>query len=73
MTTTKSARRDPPFRAEHLGSLKRPDDLLKKRDELGEGTEAETQLPPIEDAAIRDAVKRQLDLGFRCVSDGEYR
>ncbi|KAI9656149.1 MAG: hypothetical protein M1831_004720 [Alyxoria varia] len=73
MPTPKTARRSPPFRAEHLGSLKRPEDLLKKREEVNEGAASEADLPAIEDTAIQDAVKRQLELGFRGVSDGEYR
>lgn len=62
--------RNPPFRAEHLGSLKRPQYLLDKR--YKEGASAE-ELRPLEDEAIKDIVKIQQDLGFRAISDGEYR
>jgi methionine synthase II (cobalamin-independent) len=67
----------PPFRAEHLGSLLRPQNLVDKRVALdGEKTEAIAQnkeLHAIEDEAINEIVKVQLDLGFHAVNDGEYR
>ncbi|KAF2643878.1 UROD/MetE-like protein [Massarina eburnea CBS 473.64] len=62
--------RNPPFRAEHLGSLKRPQDLLDARYKEGKST---SELKPFEDTAIKDIVKTQTDLGFRGISDGEYR
>ncbi|KAF2182084.1 5-methyltetrahydropteroyltriglutamate-homocysteine methyltransferase [Zopfia rhizophila CBS 207.26] len=34
---------------------------------------SEAELKPLEDKAITDIVKAQLDLGFRGISDGEYR
>ncbi|KAI9717834.1 MAG: hypothetical protein M1828_007073 [Chrysothrix sp. TS-e1954] len=66
-------RRNPPFRAEHLGSLLRPQDLLTKRSDVDDGKANETALGPAEDDAIATIVKHQLDLGFHAVSDGEYR
>lgn len=62
--------RSPPFRAEHLGSLKRPQKLLDARYKDGKSAE---ELKPLEDVAIDDIVKTQVDIGFRAVSDGEYR
>ena len=66
-------RHNPPFRAEHLGSLLRTDKLLDTRHawEAGKGTEAD--LKTVEDQDIRDIVKTQLDLGFHGITDGEYR
>lgn len=67
----------PPFRAEHLGSLLRPQELVEKRVALdGEKTETiaqDKELHTIEDDAINEIVKVQLDLGFHAVNDGEYR
>jgi methionine synthase II (cobalamin-independent) len=67
----------PPFRAEHLGSLLRPQELVDKRVALdGEKTETiaqDKELHAIEDEAINEIVKVQLDLGFHAVNDGEYR
>ncbi|KAF3009780.1 hypothetical protein E8E13_009883 [Curvularia kusanoi] len=62
--------RSPPFRAEHLGSLKRPQNLLDARYKEHKSA---AELAPLEDRAIQDIVKTQLDLGFCGVSDGEYR
>lgn len=67
----------PPFRAEHLGSLLRPQQLVDKRVALdGVKTEVianDKELHKIEDEAINEIVKAQLDLGFHAVNDGEYR
>jgi methionine synthase II (cobalamin-independent) len=71
--TPQKLHRNPPFRAEHLGSLKRPDDLIDKRTDFDQGKITADTLTPLEDAAIRDVVKMQTQLGFRAVSDGEYR
>src|SRR2546423_8165479 len=62
-------RTTPPFRADHVGSLLRPRDLLDAR---------EAGLPPeelraIEDEAIRDVIALQRDAGLRSVTDGEFR
>ncbi|KAJ4349612.1 uncharacterized protein N0V89_008228 [Didymosphaeria variabile] len=62
--------RNPPFRAEHLGSLKRPQYLLDARYKEGKSAQ---ELNPLEDKAINDIVQAQLDLGFHGISDGEYR
>lgn len=71
--TIMSAPRNPPFRAEHLGSLKRPDNLLAARRDVHEHKAASDSLPSIEDQAIKDIVKIQQDCGFHAISDGEYR
>ena len=65
--------RNPPFRAEHLGSLLRPDDLLKTRADLDNGTVQQQQLTSIEDTSVKDIVDTQIKLGFHAISDGEYR
>ena len=65
-----SPHRSPPFRAEHLGSLKRPQSLLDARYKEHKSS---AELAPLEDKAIQDIVKTQLDLGFCGISDGEYR
>ena len=65
--------RNPPFRAEHLGSLLRPQNLLDARAGLDKGSGTEEQLIKIEDEAVKDIVEVQKELGFRAMSDGEYR
>ena len=64
---------DPPFRAEHVGSLLRPQELIDARlaHEAGE-VDAE-ELREIENIAIRDAVHLQEDVGLEVVTDGEFR
>jgi methionine synthase II (cobalamin-independent) len=47
----------PPFRAEHIGSLLRPPNLTEGR----------------EDEAIVEAIRWQEGLGFKLVTDGEFR
>ncbi|RYP05959.1 hypothetical protein DL764_003463 [Monosporascus ibericus] len=67
----------PPFRAEHMGSLLRPAKLTEKRIKLDNAKALEIaqdkELHAIEDEAIKDIVKLQLDLGYHAINDGEYR
>ena len=65
--------RNPPFRAEHLGSLLRPHDLVDTRAKLEKKAATEADLEKVEDVAINNIVKDQVDLGFHAISDGEYR
>lgn len=65
--------RNPPFRAEHLGSLLRPDELLKTRSDSDNGTAPQKQLTAIEDTSVKDIAEEQIKLGFHAISDGEYR
>jgi 5-methyltetrahydropteroyltriglutamate--homocysteine methyltransferase len=64
---------EPPFRAEHIGSLLRPKDLLEARAKFARGEIAQGELTAAEDAAIRDAIALQKGLGLRFVTDGEFR
>jgi 5-methyltetrahydropteroyltriglutamate--homocysteine methyltransferase len=63
----------PPFRADHVGSLLRPAELLQARADHAAGAIDDDELRGIEDAAIRDAVALQRDAGLRSVTDGEFR
>lgn len=63
----------PPFRAEHLGSLLRPAELLKVKTSWENKQAQKQELTAIEDVSINNIVKEQLDLGFHAVTDGEYR
>ncbi|EER24698.1 hypothetical protein CPC735_060680 [Coccidioides posadasii C735 delta SOWgp] len=67
------ASRNPPFRAEHLGSLLRTDELLQKRAAVDKGTASAAELEPLEDRDIREIVDLQRKLGFHGITDGEYR
>ena len=76
-----TARNKPPFRADHVGSLRRPESLMKARERLlgphdldhNFGPHGNAELRELEDAAIRDAVKLQEDVGLRSITDGEFR
>lgn len=63
----------PPFRAEHLGSLLRPKQLIEERAAIDKKEITEKEIEPIEDESIKAIVNDQIKLGFRAVSDGEYR
>jgi 5-methyltetrahydropteroyltriglutamate--homocysteine methyltransferase len=63
----------PPFRAEHIGSLVRPAELLRARQEYAAGKLDRERLTAIENDAIRDVVKLQEDVGLQVVTDGEFR
>jgi 5-methyltetrahydropteroyltriglutamate--homocysteine methyltransferase len=63
----------PPFRADHVGSLLRPPDLLAARERFAAGEITREQLREIEDGAIREAVRMQRDVGLRSITDGEFR
>ncbi len=65
--------RPPPFRAEHIGSLLRPQALLRARGEHAAGKLRDEELRAIEDEAIRNVVKLQEDAGLEVVTDGEFR
>jgi 5-methyltetrahydropteroyltriglutamate--homocysteine methyltransferase len=75
------ARRKPPFRAEHIGSLRRPASLIKARERLLGMHDHEYKLVPhdnaelreIENAYIKDWVRRQESIGLRAITDGELR
>jgi 5-methyltetrahydropteroyltriglutamate--homocysteine methyltransferase len=64
---------DAPYRADQVGSLLRPDELVAERARFKRGEIAAAQLAEAEDLAIRDAVKRQESIGLQSVTDGEFR
>jgi 5-methyltetrahydropteroyltriglutamate--homocysteine methyltransferase len=66
------ARTKPPFRADHVGSLIRPDALIKAREAAERGELASAELTRIQHDAIRNVVRLQEDLGLRLATDGEY-
>lgn len=67
-----AAKRNPPFRAEHVGSLLRPQELVQKRYDVAAGKCPASELIPLEDKSIEEVVKMQKDAGFHIVSSGEY-
>ncbi|MBV9825010.1 MAG: 5-methyltetrahydropteroyltriglutamate--homocysteine S-methyltransferase [Alphaproteobacteria bacterium] len=68
-----SATRPAPFRADHVGSLLRPPELLRARAEHQAGRVSTAQLRAAEDSAIVHAAGMQAELGLTGVTDGEMR
>jgi len=65
--------RKPPFRAEQVGSLLRPQSVLEARGNYEKKQISPEELRRVEDDAIRRAVKQQEEIGFQAVTDGELR
>jgi 5-methyltetrahydropteroyltriglutamate--homocysteine methyltransferase len=65
-------RSKPPFRAEHVGSLIRPEALIKARERAEKGEIAPDELKRTQQTAIRDVVRLQEELGLKLATDGEY-
>ena len=71
----------PPFRADHVGSLLRPEKLKQARERcLGPqtptgnlGPHDHVELKAIEDECVREVVAMQERVGLRAVTDGEFR
>ena len=63
----------PPFRADHVGSLLRPPALHAAREAYAAGSLDAAGLREAEDAAIREVVAVQRDVGLRSATDGELR
>src|SRR6202012_1692435 len=74
VTETSAGRRTrPPFRADHVGSLLRPQRLLDARRSAAEGRLDAAGLREVEDEEIRRAVAMQRDVGLQSATDGEFR
>jgi 5-methyltetrahydropteroyltriglutamate--homocysteine methyltransferase len=67
------AQTKPPYRAEHVGSLPRPERLMAAREQYNSGKMPKADLTQIEDECIREAVIMQERVGIGAITDGEYR
>ncbi len=64
----------PPFRADHVGSLLRPDPVIAaRRAHFDEGSLDAEGLALAEDAAIPALIAMQQEVGLKAVTDGEAR
>jgi 5-methyltetrahydropteroyltriglutamate--homocysteine methyltransferase len=63
----------PPFRADHVGSLLRPQDLHEARAKNRKGELSDAELKKVQDKDIRDVVKLQESIGLQAITDGEFR
>jgi len=76
-----TARSTPPFRADQVGSLRRPESLMKARERLlgphdldhNFGPHGNAELHRLEDDAIREVVRLQESVGLHSITDGEFR
>src|SRR5580698_5945196 len=65
-------RAKPPFRADHVGSLIRPDALINARRAAEKGDIGAAELRRIQEDAIRGVVRMQEEIGLKLVTDGEF-
>lgn len=65
--------KNPPFRAEHIGSLLRPKDLTHAFRQFNAGEISAEAFAAAQDEAIREVVAAQEAAGLRLATDGEFR
>src|SRR4051812_3031703 len=63
----------PPFRADHIGSLLRPQKLRQAFRQHTSHQIADQDFRAVQDEAIREVVKLQAECGLQVVTDGEFR
>ncbi|KIV92741.1 hypothetical protein PV10_04012 [Exophiala mesophila] len=61
------------YRADQVGSLLRPKEILSTREKVLAGSATASQLREVEDRYIAEVVQKQLDAGLRSITDGEFR
>jgi 5-methyltetrahydropteroyltriglutamate--homocysteine methyltransferase len=64
---------NPPFHADHVGSLRRPQPLIDAHAAHLQGKVSAQALKELEDKAIDDAIAMQERVGLRAITDGELR
>ncbi|MGH7039714.1 MAG: hypothetical protein ACREE1_16435, partial [Stellaceae bacterium] len=62
-----------PFRADHVGSLLRPPELLRARADHQAGRISAADLRAVEDRAISRIARMQREAGLHSITDGEFR
>jgi len=63
----------PPFRADHVGSLLRPRELLEARYAEGDAKPSADALRALEDRYVPEAIALQEQVGLQSITDGEFR
>ena len=61
------------YRADQVGSLLRPKEILQIREKVAAGEASTTDLHQLEDKYIAEVVRKQLQAGLRSITDGEFR
>ncbi|WP_342429973.1 5-methyltetrahydropteroyltriglutamate--homocysteine S-methyltransferase [Neobacillus sp. FSL H8-0543] len=62
-----------PFRADHVGSLLRPERIHQARMDFQAGNISTQELHAIETEEIKNIVNKQIEVGLQAVTDGEFR
>ena len=62
-----------PFRADHVGSLLRPERIHQARKDFQAGNLTAQELHTIETEEIKKIVDKQIEVGLQAVTDGEFR
>ena len=68
-----SAHGRPPFRADHVGSLLRPQALRQAFRQYAAKEISDAEFEKLQDRCIRDVVALQENVGLQVVTDGEFR
>jgi 5-methyltetrahydropteroyltriglutamate--homocysteine methyltransferase len=63
----------PPFRADHVGSLLRPAALKDARARHARKEIGDAELKEVEDREIEKVIKKQEEVGLKLATDGEFR
>jgi 5-methyltetrahydropteroyltriglutamate--homocysteine methyltransferase len=66
-------RTQPPFRADHVGSLLRPQALKAAREKRARGEIGAEALKAVEDREIERVIRGQEQAGLQSITDGEFR
>jgi 5-methyltetrahydropteroyltriglutamate--homocysteine methyltransferase len=61
------------YRADHVGSLLRPREILAYREDIADGNGTLDHLRKLEDDYVAKIVKDEIDAGLRSITDGEFR
>jgi 5-methyltetrahydropteroyltriglutamate--homocysteine methyltransferase len=61
------------YRADHVGSLLRPPELLQARHDFADGRISREQLREVEDRSVLTALDLQRQVGINVLTDGEFR
>lgn len=64
---------NPPFRADHVGSLLRAPQIFAAREKVASGELSKEGLRQVEDEAIAKMIPQLESTGIRSITDGEYR
>src|SRR4051812_19507107 len=62
----------PPFKADVVGSLLRPQSIFDAREEVQQGKLSAAELRAVESRAVREAVALQKAAGLKVCTDGEF-